>query len=67
MDLPGVWVDLTTAVQLILAGDLGNPTTVVGVLATRAAQEGDWTSLRSPTSPWRARDHLMAMGRLPLE
>lgn len=65
--LPGVWIDIETAVDLVLAGNLNNPTTVVGVLATAAARAAHWTSLRETDSPWLARNHLHVTGRLPIE
>ena len=65
--LPGVWIDIGAAVDLVLAGGLNNPTTVVGVLAVAAARADHWTSLRETDSPWLARDHLHVAGRLPIE
>lgn len=65
--LPGVWIDVDTAVELVLAGNLNNPTTVVGVLAVAAARAAHWASLREVDSPWLARNHLRSAGRLPIE
>ncbi len=65
--LPGVWVDLDSAVDLVLAGSLNNPTTVVGVLAAAAARVTGWKQLRGTDSPWVARDHLHESGRLPID
>lgn len=39
------WVPLADAVAGILGGRLGNPSTVVGVLAVAAAQARDWVDL----------------------
>jgi 8-oxo-dGDP phosphatase len=66
VDLPGVWVDLDKAVHMVLSGLLGNPTTVVGVLAAQAARTFNWTSLREASSPWKAREELLRIGRLPV-
>lgn len=65
-ELPGVWIDLENAADLVLAGELNNPTTVVGVLAAMAARETGWSTLRPSNAPWRARDSLHDIGRLPL-
>jgi len=54
MHLPGVWVDLDAACSLVLAGDLGNPTTVVGALAAQSAMRAKWHSLRPAQAPWQA-------------
>ena len=44
--LPRAWVPLERAVDLVLAGDLHNPTTVAGVLAASAARDRGWSTLR---------------------
>lgn len=44
--LPRVWVPLDQAVDLVLAGELHNPTTVAGVLAAKAARDQGWSTLR---------------------
>ena len=49
--LPQVWVSLDEAVELVLAGSLHNPTTVVGVLAARAASDRGWRTLRPAEGP----------------
>lgn len=54
MHLPGVWVDLDAACSLVLAGDLGNPTTVVGALAAQSSMRANWHSLRAADAPWEA-------------
>lgn len=66
VELPGVWIDLKNAADLVLAGELSNPTTVVGVLAAMTARETGWSTLRPCNAPWRARDSLHDIGRLPL-
>lgn len=67
MNLPGVWVDLSLAVQAVMAGYLGNPTTVVGVLAVEIARSTHWKHLRDPESRWLARENLWLLGRLPID
>ncbi len=64
LDLPGVWIPLDEAVDLVLRGDLGNPTAVVGVLAVAQAREHGWAALRPADTPWPARDHLLAADRV---
>jgi len=66
LDLPGVWIDLGSAVDAVLDGSLGNPTAVVGILAAQAASSANWETLRDPDSPWMAREKLWSIGRLPL-
>lgn len=45
-DMVATWVPLDDAVADVLAGRLGNPSTVVGVLAAAAARSRGWTDLR---------------------
>lgn len=66
LDLPGVWINLSSAVDAVLDGSFGNPTTVVGVLAAEAARAAGWKQLRDPDSPWLAREKLWSIGRLPV-
>jgi 8-oxo-dGDP phosphatase len=65
--LPGTWIDVDKAIELVLAGHLNNPTTVVGVLAVAAARASGWKDLRETASPWLARNHLQSSGRLPID
>jgi 8-oxo-dGTP pyrophosphatase MutT (NUDIX family) len=65
MDLPCVWVPLEQAVDLVLGGDLGNPTTVVGVLAAWAWRMDPHRVLRNANASWSAREGLKSLGRLP--
>ncbi len=52
--LPRVWVPLQEAVDLVLAGELHNPTVVTGVLAAAAARSRQWSTLRPADDPmWR--------------
>lgn len=62
--LPRVWVSLSEAVDLILAGSIGSPSAVVGVLAAQAARRRGWDSLRPVNAPWQVRDHLLRQGRV---
>lgn len=63
-DLPTAWVPLDEAVDLVLAGDLANPTAVTGVLAAAAARRNNWRDLRPGDAPWLTRDHLTDTGRV---
>ena len=65
VDLPLVWVPLPKAVDLVLSGALGNPTAVLGILATRAWQSIPGCELRGAKAPWAAREGLNNLGRLP--
>lgn len=49
--LPRTWVPLDEAIDLVLRGDLHNPTVVAGVLATAAARGRDWATLRPADEP----------------
>lgn len=64
--LPRIWVALGEAVEMILRGELGSPSAVVGILAAKAAEESGWNSLRPADAPWMVRDHLLAQGRVHL-
>lgn len=64
--LPRAWVDLDDARDLILAGQLGSPSAVTGILAAWASREGGWESLRPADAPWPARDLLVAADRVRL-
>lgn len=50
-ELPQVWVAVDQAVDLVLGGALHNPTTVVGVLAAKAARDRGWRTLRPADGP----------------
>ena len=64
IDLPGSWVPIDDAVALVLRGEIGNPTAVVGVLAVAEARRMNWTTLRPVDTHWPVRDHLMETGRV---
>ncbi len=64
VDLPGCWVPVDSAVELVLKGELGNPTAVVGVLAVAEAQRAQWRTLRPVDTPWPVRDYLMSQARV---
>jgi 8-oxo-dGDP phosphatase len=56
-DMPVTWAPLTELVEGVLAGDLHNPTMVMGVLAAWAARNGKgYDALRPADSPWPARE-----------
>ncbi|WP_060179952.1 NUDIX domain-containing protein [Streptomyces sp. IMTB 1903] len=58
-DMEVAWVPLAELVQGILAGELGNPGLVAGVLALSAAlaREGGVDALRPALAPWPARPY----------
>ncbi|MFE2286048.1 NUDIX domain-containing protein [Streptomyces sp. NPDC059443] len=58
-DMELAWVALPELVRGVLAGELGNPGMVTGVLALSAAlaSEGGLDSLRPAQSPWPARPY----------
>ena len=62
--MPGVWVALEEAVELVLSGELGNPSAVVGILAAAQARQLGWRTLRPADTPWPVRDRLIAAGRV---
>lgn len=64
VSLPGAWVPLDEAVRLVMTGRLLNPSSVVGILATAAARDSGWSTLRSADEPWELRDELLASGRV---
>lgn len=65
VDLPSVWVPLAKAVELVLGGELGNPTAVVGILAAWTWHVDSNRVLREANAPWVAREGLKSVGRLP--
>jgi ADP-ribose pyrophosphatase len=50
--MPVCWVDLDEAHGAVLAGQLHNPSAVVGILTAHAARARDWTTLRPHDAPW---------------
>jgi 8-oxo-dGDP phosphatase len=50
--MPVCWVDLDEAHEAVLAGQLHNPSAVIGILTAHAAQARDWTTLRPHDAPW---------------
>jgi 8-oxo-dGDP phosphatase len=54
-DMPIEWVPLDEAVTKVLAGELHNPTAVVGILATYIARERGWRDLRPAATGWPER------------
>ncbi|MCB9412928.1 MAG: NUDIX hydrolase [Actinobacteria bacterium] len=63
VDLPRAWVSLDEARDLVLAGQLQNPTTVVGVLAAWSSRATGWDTLRPTDSPWPIRERVVSTGR----
>lgn len=51
-DLVPVWVPLREAVNKVLAGELHNPSTALGLLAAQAGQLTGWAHLRAPDAPF---------------
>lgn len=62
--LPRAWVDLDEARDLVLAGRIGSPSGVAGILAAWTARAAGWSSLRPVDAPWPARDHLLRQQRV---
>ncbi len=64
IELPAVWVPLSQAVDLVLGGELGNPTAVLGILAAWAWRSNPDRVLRDAHATWAAREGLKDIGRL---
>lgn len=67
MDMPTVWVPLEEARDMVFAGALQNPTTVIGVLAAWSARANGWDALKPPETPWPMREHVVASGRVAVK
>lgn len=65
LHLPRAWVPLDEARDLILAGRLGSPSAVSGVLAACTARDAGWANLRPADAEWPVREVLTEQGRLP--
>lgn len=50
--MPVCWVDLDEAQEAVLAGQLHNPSAVIGILSAQAARARDWATLRPHDCPW---------------
>jgi ADP-ribose pyrophosphatase len=50
--MPVGWVDLDEAHEAVLAGQLHNPSAVIGILTTHAARARNWATLRPHDAPW---------------
>jgi 8-oxo-dGDP phosphatase len=50
--MPVGWVDLDEAHEAVLAGQLHNPSAVIGILTTHAARARDWATLRPHDALW---------------
>jgi len=46
------WVDLDEAHEAVLRGQLHNPSAVIGILTSHAAQARGWATLRPRDTPW---------------
>ncbi|MBD8078002.1 NUDIX domain-containing protein [Cellulosimicrobium arenosum] len=55
LDMELRWVSLEDAVAAVLAGEVHNPSAVVGLLAAAASRAGGWASLRPADAPWPER------------
>jgi 8-oxo-dGTP pyrophosphatase MutT (NUDIX family) len=54
-DMPQAWVPLDDLVARCLRGDLHNPHTITGALATYVARSRGWVDLRPAEAPWPER------------
>jgi ADP-ribose pyrophosphatase len=52
LGMPTRWVPLTQARDVVLAGGIHNPGSVVGILAACVARDLGWSTLRPAASPW---------------
>jgi 8-oxo-dGDP phosphatase len=50
--MPVGWVDLDEAHEAVLAGQLHNPSAVIGIMSAHAARARDWATLRPHDAPW---------------
>ena len=62
--LPRAWVDLDEAKDLVLAGRVGSPTAVCGILAAWASRADGWASLRPVDARWSARETVVSHHRV---
>lgn len=62
--LPQAWVPLAEAVQLVLSGQVQNPTATNGILAAAAAKAAGWAPLRSADAPWPVREWVESLGNV---
>jgi len=62
--LPRAWVDLDEAKDLVLAGRVGSPTAVCGILAAWASRADAWSSIRSVDDAWPARETVVLHDRV---
>ncbi len=51
-DMVPVWIPLQEAAELALAGDLHNPSTVLGILAAQVGRAQQWATLRPIDAPF---------------
>lgn len=62
--LPYAWVPLADAVDLVLTGQVQNPTATHGILAADAFRRKGWRGLRPPDAPWPMRTWLEESGNV---
>lgn len=52
LDMPTAWVPLDDVIAAALAGQIHNPTLLMGSFAAQAARAAGWDSLRPADAPW---------------
>lgn len=62
--LPQAWVPLAEAVDLVLAGAIGSPAGVAGILALDAVRRRENRGLRPAQAAWEPRDWLVSQHRV---
>lgn len=53
-DMPRRWLSISEGVEAVLAGDVHNPSAVIGILALASVRKRDWQGLRAPDAAWQA-------------
>ncbi|MGO1835199.1 MAG: NUDIX domain-containing protein [Actinomycetaceae bacterium] len=61
-EMISTWVPLDDAVRAVLAGDLHNGATSIGLLAAAASRSRGYADLRGPDAPWTLRRYRAAEG-----
>ena len=61
-EMPIAWVRLDQARDLVLSGELQNPTAVSGVLAAWVSRSLGWSNLRPADAPWPIHDRVVKTG-----
>lgn len=52
LGMPTGWISLDDLHAAVLAGQIHNPSTVIGVLAAHASRAAGWSTLRPTDAPW---------------